>query len=608
VAARLDSAPEPEIELEGPEEPPGPPPLFVLSPPRSGSTLLRVMLGVHPRLFAPPELELLSFQTLAERSAAFQGRDSFWREGLVRAVMEARQASAAEAERIIGEAERQGWTTRRFYRELQEWLGERMLVDKTPSYALDPEVLRRAETGLGRVRYLHLVRHPQASLRSFEEARLDQIFFRRQHPFSRRQLAELVWTVSHRNILDFLADIPRERWMTVRFEELVREPHPVLRDICGFLGVESVPEMAEPYRAGAARMVDGPHAVSRMLGDVKFLAHGRVEPTAAERWREAGEVPLGAPTREVAGELGYTRDPQAAPERGVLVPIQGGAADHPPLFCIHPVGGEVVAYRELARRLPDQVVHGLQSPGRPIEDLREMAALYVEAVRQTQTEGPYRLAGWSMGGVVAFEMARQLAEGGQGVEMLALIDTSPPVLWTREPELPGQPESDASGLVAAFALDLARLSGAAVPDVDLSGLDEEGALALVLRLGREAGAIAPGVELSELRRLYERFRANRRALAGYEPAPYEGEAILFRARERPAGRHEDPALGWRRLIARLRVREIPGDHYTILRDDVEVLAGHLREQLGGAEVDLWSALSEKLIAHSPVSSEALKDD
>jgi pimeloyl-ACP methyl ester carboxylesterase len=446
-----------------PEEPLNPPVLFVLSPPRSGSTLLRVMLGMHPGLFAPPELELLSFGTLAQRSAAFQGRDAFWREGLVRAVMEARRVSAVEAERILGDSERQGWTTRRFYRELQGWLGERMLVDKTPSYALDPEVLRRAEADFADARYLHLVRHPQATLRSFEEARLDQVFFRRPHPFSRRQLAELVWTVSHRNVLDFLAGVPRERWMRVRFEELVREPQRVLQEICDFLGLEHRPEMAEPYREGAARMVDGPHAVSRMLGDVKFLAHGRVDPAAAERWREAGAAPLGAPARELAAELGYLDASdapdalEAAPERGVLVPLQAGPPDRRPLFFVHPVGGEVVAYRELARRLPGQVVYGLQSPGRPIEDLRGMAALYVEVVRQTQAEGPYRLAGWSMGGVVAFEMARQLTERGERVELLALIDTASPVLWGQDPE------PDEAGLVAAFALDLARLSGVQAP-------------------------------------------------------------------------------------------------------------------------------------------------
>src|SRR5439155_9801823 len=61
--------------------------VFILSPPRSGSTLLRVMLAGHPRVFAPPELELLSFNTLAESRSAFSGRNGFWLEGTVRALM-----------------------------------------------------------------------------------------------------------------------------------------------------------------------------------------------------------------------------------------------------------------------------------------------------------------------------------------------------------------------------------------------------------------------------------------------------------------------------------------------------------------------------------------
>ena len=87
------------------------------------------------------------------------------------------------------------------------------------------------------------------------------------------------------------------------------------------------------------------------------------------------------------------------PGRDVLVPLQPGSSGRRPLFCVHPVGGEVVAYRELARRLgTGQPVYGLQSPEPPLEDLREMAEHYAAAVREAQPEGPYRIAGWSMGG------------------------------------------------------------------------------------------------------------------------------------------------------------------------------------------------------------------
>ncbi|HLE84125.1 MAG TPA: amino acid adenylation domain-containing protein, partial [Thermoanaerobaculia bacterium] len=77
--------------------------VFVLGPPRSGTTLLRVMLAGHPDLFAPPELELLPYATLAERREAFRGRDRFRLEGLTRAVMEARGGEAGPVEALLEE-------------------------------------------------------------------------------------------------------------------------------------------------------------------------------------------------------------------------------------------------------------------------------------------------------------------------------------------------------------------------------------------------------------------------------------------------------------------------------------------------------------------------
>src|SRR5439155_14490699 len=214
--------------------------IFVLSPPRSGSTLLRVMLGGHPQLFAPPELELLSFNTLAQRHQALAERDSFWLEGTLRALMQIKECDADQAKELMQQCQDQQLTTAQFYGLLQDWLGNRMLVDKTPSYALDIEILRRAERDFAAARYLHLIRHPYAMIRSFEAARLEQVFFRHQHGFSRRELAELIWLQSQTNILQFLQTVPPERQHQVHFEELVTEPERVLRGVCQFLGLDYV--------------------------------------------------------------------------------------------------------------------------------------------------------------------------------------------------------------------------------------------------------------------------------------------------------------------------------------------------------------------------------
>ncbi|HEV7506854.1 MAG TPA: non-ribosomal peptide synthase/polyketide synthase [Thermoanaerobaculia bacterium] len=285
-----------------------PPAAFILSPPRSGSTLLRVMLAGNPNLFAPPELELLSFRTLAERREAFPGRNSFWLEGATRGVMEIRRCSAEEAEALLAELEGRGATTRELYRLMQEWIGDRLLVDKTPSYALDLAVLRRAEEAFADARYVHLLRHPYGMIRSFEEAKLEQVFFRHPHSLPRRELAELIWLVSQQNILQFLAEVPADRQLRVRFEELVAEPERELRRICEFLGLEYDPGMALPYEKKAERMTDGIHAWSRMLGDVKFHQHSAVDASVAERWRQEYDQDfLGDPTWGLAAGLGYER-------------------------------------------------------------------------------------------------------------------------------------------------------------------------------------------------------------------------------------------------------------------------------------------------------------
>jgi amino acid adenylation domain-containing protein len=284
-----------------------PPAIFILSPPRSGSTLLRVMLAGHPALFAPPELELLSFNTLRERAETFSGAQSFWLEGALRAVMEARGCGADEARRLMQEFEESGWSTQKFYRQLQAWLGNRRLVDKTPSYALESSILRRAEEDFEHPLYIHLLRHPYGMIHSFEEAKMDQLFLGVGHTFSTRELAEIVWNISHQNILDFLQDVPRERQQRLSFEELVTRPEEALESLCHFLGLELHPDMLEPYREKEKRMTDGLYKESRMLGDVKFHQHRSINSGVADRWAEKyTEDFLCDVSKKLASRLGYT--------------------------------------------------------------------------------------------------------------------------------------------------------------------------------------------------------------------------------------------------------------------------------------------------------------
>ncbi len=314
-AARLDAR---EINLSSEErqasrrgqEKRNPRAIFVLSPPRSGSTLLRVLLGGHRRLFSPPELELLGFDTLLQRKQICSGRDAFWLEGTLRAVMEALHVDADEAKRIMAAREGGETSVKSFYGELQSWLDGRILVDKSPSYALDVGVMQRAEEYFDEPLYLHLHRHPYGMISSFEEAKLDQIFFRYPHKLQLRRLAELIWLHSHRNIIEFLAEIPRQRQLAIGFEEISQKPEHAVRRLCEFMAIDYAPEMLSIYDGEnpKTRMTDGIHQESKMLGDIKFHTHSRIDPTVADRWRDIyKEDFLGEPSWDMAQTLGYAR-------------------------------------------------------------------------------------------------------------------------------------------------------------------------------------------------------------------------------------------------------------------------------------------------------------
>jgi hypothetical protein len=290
---------------DGPRNPPA---IFILSPPRSGTTLLRIMLAGHPDLFSASELQLLGFATLRERAAAYSGRYSGWLDGTVRAIMAAQDVDADEARAQMQAAESEGLTTKQFYRRLQHSIEPRTMVDKSPSYALDPAALRKAEADFDGPRYIHLVRQPAPMVDSFERHHMEQILYLHEHTFTSRQLAELVWTSSHRNIVEFLSAVPPDRWVRLQFEDLVRDPAAEMQGLCDGLGLDFDGAVLQPYEHLEDKMIDGVHAESAPMGDPGFLAHGRIDASTAVT--PAGAVEsrsLGEPTRKMAASLGAPR-------------------------------------------------------------------------------------------------------------------------------------------------------------------------------------------------------------------------------------------------------------------------------------------------------------
>ena len=160
--------------------------------------------------------------------------------------------------------------------------------------------MERAEAYFKDARYLHLVRRPEAMIRSFERVKAEEVAFRYEHGLSGRELAEAMWVISHENILEFLSRVPEERQHRVRFEDLVTEPRAVMEEVSEFLGLEMSEGMLKPYEERRERMTDAVHPLSVMVGDVRFHEHQEIDRGVAERWREEGEeLELGAAARGV---------------------------------------------------------------------------------------------------------------------------------------------------------------------------------------------------------------------------------------------------------------------------------------------------------------------
>lgn len=284
------------------------------------------------------------------------------------------------------------------------------------------------------------------------------------------------------------------------------------------------------------------------------------------------QVPLAALFKEGTIEqlASLLRQSEQAPH-SCLVGIQPKGTK-PPFFCVHGAGGGVFWYNDLARRLgANQPFYGIESPG--VEDpaaidapIETLALQYLEAIRTVQPHGPYLLGGYSMGGIIAFEMARQLRASGQGVALLAVFDTWGP------------------GSHPGFTERLLRVMRRFwhMP-VNQKAMFLHAKGAWLTRSLREWWSV--GFLDRKMWRLQRLKKANVQAVHAYAPRPYAGALTLFRAQTQRVTAMPDPYLGWNQLVTGgIEVHEIPGDHYSMFTSPhSRVFASQLRDCLGKAQ-------------------------
>jgi thioesterase domain-containing protein len=251
-----------------------------------------------------------------------------------------------------------------------------------------------------------------------------------------------------------------------------------------------------------------------------------------------------------------------------VVPIQTEGS-RPPIFCAQPIGGDVQCYQPLSRAMGSaQPFYGLGSQhwtgGTDIDQdtIEQLAALYVRDLRTFHSSGPYFLGGWSSGGVVAYEIARQLAAAGQDVGLLALFDS---MLAADSSEM-----TEAELLISDVENRAQQTLNIASDDVLQLPIDEQ--YSYIRDCAIRIGVLSDDIEVEQLQMYVRRQRHVRRLRSSYRPERFHGRITLFRAalnsgRDDRSSTSESVLRQWSELTPfELDVHSVPGNHQNMLRE------------------------------------------
>ncbi|OUM08507.1 non-ribosomal peptide synthetase [Pseudomonas syringae] len=304
--------------------------------------------------------------------------------------------------------------------------------------------------------------------------------------------------------------------------------------------------------------------------------------------------------------------PALSAEAQEIITVRAGGSE-PPLFLVHDFTGLDAYFPVLGQHLQgDFPIYGLPGIGLGQQQLRTLeclAARLVERIRQVQPRGPYRLAGWSFGGVVAYEVATQLLGMDEAVTFLGLIDSYVPRLTDQGKARWQGPDLLERQLLSHCTAhwEETRDSAAAAALARLNALREQTTLPdfdALLQLCRDEHLLYN--ELAEasdrqLRHYLEREVAHGHALAHYQLEPLDMPVHLFCAEQRPmAPPGTSDTLGWGETLAtgQLQCISVPGDHMSMMQaPNVSVLGQRIAQALASVPVTPPSApASQSLLA------------
>lgn len=292
--------------------------------------------------------------------------------------------------------------------------------------------------------------------------------------------------------------------------------------------------------------------------------------------------------RTVERAAALVREPEN-PDDPVRV-LRSGAEGTRPLLLFHPGGGDTLVYRQLVDQLePDLPVYGFDRLDE-IPEITDRVERYLPLLREIQPTGPYRLAGWSFGGALAYEMASRLVADGEQVELVAMIDTLLPMPLPEGMDEAAMLEVRFSKfcevLRANYGMDIT------MPYQELARLDEDEQIDRIIERVESLGLINADVAPAIIRHQRTSYQ-DVQALQRFRPRYIGARVVLYSAIERHEDGIRDPIFdrmdqpkGWDEVLGTdLEIVPSPGHHLSILDPpNVNEVARHLRELLSGKQV------------------------